>query len=144
MNIQEYDILNMLKTNGYVNQRKLAEQCGHSLGKINGGIKELVAEGLVDSQMTLTKKAEKLYVQHKTKNAVILAAGFGMRMVPINTQTPKGLIEIHGEPLIERLIKQLREVGVENISIVVGFLKESYEYLIDKYGVKLIVNVQYA
>ena len=144
MNIQEYDILNTLKTNGYVNQRKLAEQCGHSLGKINGGIKELVAEGLVDSQMTLTKKAEKLYVQHKTKNAVILAAGFGMRMVPINTQTPKGLIEIHGEPLIERLIKQLREVGVENISIVVGFLKESYEYLIDKYGVKLIVNVQYA
>ena len=144
MNIQEYDILNTLKTNGYVNQRKLAEQCGHSLGKINGGIKELVAEGLVDSQMTLTKKAENLYAQHKTKNAVILAAGFGMRMVPINTQTPKGLIEIHGEPLIERLIKQLREVGVENISIVVGFLKESYEYLIDKYGVKLIVNVQYA
>ena len=144
MNIQEYDILNTLKTNGYVNQRKLAEQCGHSLGKINGGIKELVAEGLVDSQMTLTKKAENLYAQHKTKNAVILAAGFGMRMVPINTQTPKGLIEIHGEPLIERLINQLREVGVENISIVVGFLKESYEYLIDKYGVKLIVNVQYA
>lgn len=144
MNIQEYDVLNMLKTNGYVNQRKLAEQCGHSLGKINSAIKELVAEGLVDSQMTLTKKAENLYAQHKTKNAVILAAGFGMRMVPINTQTPKGLIEIHGEPLIERLIKQLREVGVENISIVVGFLKESYEYLIDKYGVKLIVNVQYA
>lgn len=144
MNIQEYDILNALANSSYVNQRKLAEQSGHSLGKINSSIKELTAEGLLDSQMTLTEKAKKLYMQHKTKNAVILAAGFGMRMVPINTQTPKGLIEIHGEPLIERLIKQLQEVGVENIYIVVGFLKESYEYLIDKYGVKLIVNALYA
>ncbi|MBQ9965036.1 MAG: NTP transferase domain-containing protein [Clostridia bacterium] len=144
MNIQEFDVLNVLAHSDYVNQRKLAEQSGHSIGKINSSIKELTAEGLLDPQMVLTKKAQKLYAQHKTKNAVILAAGFGMRIVPINTQTPKGLIEIHGEPLIERLIKQLREVGVENIYIVVGFLKESYEYLIDKYGVKLIVNVQYA
>ena len=144
MNIQECDILNAIAAGGYVNQRKLAEQCGHSLGKINSGIKELMAEELLDAEMTLTPKAKKLYAEHKTKNAVILAAGFGMRMVPINTQVPKGLIEIHGEPLIERLIKQLQEVGVENISIVVGFLKESYEYLIDKYGVRLIVNTLYA
>ena len=67
-----------------------------------------------------------------------------MRMVPINTEVPKGLIEINGEPLIERLIKQLHEVGIENIYIVVGFLKEQYEYLIDKYSVRLIVNPDYA
>ena len=144
MNIQEYDILNALAEARYINQRKLAEQSGHSLGKVNSSIKTLTAEGLLDNQMVPTEKAKKLYSQNKTKNAVILAAGFGMRMVPINTQTPKGLIEIHGEPLIERLIKQLQAVGVENIYVVVGFLKESYEYLIDKYGVKLIVNVHYS
>ena len=45
-----------------------------------------------------------------------------------------------GEPLIERLIKQLHEVGVFNIDIVVGFMKEQYEYLIDKYNVNLVYN----
>ena len=48
----------------------------------------------------------------RRKNAIILAAGFGMRMVPINTETPKGLLEIKGERLIERTIRQLHEVGI--------------------------------
>ena len=71
---------------------------------------------------------------------MILAAGYGMRMVPINMEVPKGLLEVDGEPLIERLIKQLHEVGVTEIYVVVGFLKEQYEYLIDEYGVKLITT----
>lgn len=33
-----------------------------------------------------------------------------MRIVPINTEVPKGLLEVKGEPLIERIIKQLHEV----------------------------------
>lgn len=81
--------------------------------------------------------------EKRPKNAIILAAGFGMRMVPINMEKPKGLFEINGEPLIERIIKQLHEAGIYEIYIVVGFMKESYEYLIDDYGVELIVNSAY-
>ena len=81
--------------------------------------------------------------EKKPENAIILAAGFGMRMVPINVEVPKGILEIKGEPLIERLIKQLHEVGVFNIDIVVGFMKEQYEYLIDKYDVNLVYNKDY-
>lgn len=77
------------------------------------------------------------------KNAIILAAGFGMRMVPINTMYTKGMLQVHGEPLIEHLINQLHEAGINNINIIVGFMKEEYEYLIDKYGVRLIVNKDY-
>lgn len=80
----------------------------------------------------------------KPKGAVILAAGFGMRMVPINTETPKAFVEIDGEPLIERIIKQLHEVGIRNIAIVMGFMKERFDYLIDEYGVELVVNREYA
>ena len=58
------------------------------------------------------------------KNAVILAAGFGMRMVPINTMYTKGMLMVNGEPLVERLICQLREAGISKINIVVGFMKE--------------------
>ena len=77
-------------------------------------------------------------------NAIILAAGYGMRMVPINTEVPKGLIEINGEKLIDRLIEQLHEAEVMDITVVVGFMKEKYEYLIDKYNVNLVVNVDYS
>lgn len=45
--------------------------------------------------------------------------------------------------MIERLIKQLREAGIFEIRIVVGFMKERYEYLIDEYGVELIYNRDY-
>ena len=67
-----------------------------------------------------------------------------MRMVPINTEIPKGLLEVNGEPLIERIIKQLHEVGIKEIYIVVGFMKEKYEYLIDEFNVELIVNSEYS
>ena len=78
-----------------------------------------------------------------TPNGIILAAGFGMRMVPINTMYTKGMLEVKGEPLVERLVCQMRDAGISDITIVVGFMKETYEYLIDKYGVRLIVNPSY-
>lgn len=57
--------------------------------------------------------------------------------------TPKGLLEVNGEPLIERAIRQLQEVDIREIYVAVGFLKERYEYLIDEFGVELIVNPDY-
>ena len=55
------------------------------------------------------------------KNAIILAAGFGMRMVPINTMYTKGMLQVNGEPLVERIICQLNEAGINDIKIIVGF-----------------------
>ena len=78
------------------------------------------------------------------RNAIILAAGYVMRMVPADREIPKGLLEVYGEPLIERLIKQLQEAGISEIYVVVGYKKEKFEYLIKRYGVKLIFNAEYA
>ena len=72
----------------------------------------------------LPKKSMAEIEDKRPRRATILAAGFGMRMVPINTETPKGLLEVNGEPLIERAIRQLQEVGIREIYVVVGFLKE--------------------
>lgn len=144
MNKREADILKVLNQPVTFNQREISEVLRCSLGSVNKTLKNLRENGLLDERGMLTHKSRKILQQNKPQNAVILAAGFGMRMVPINTEVPKGLIEINGEPLIERLIKQLHEVGIENIYIVVGFLKEQYEYLIDKYSVRLIVNPDYA
>lgn len=144
MNKQESDILNTLFVEPFINQRILSETSGHSLGVVNKSIKTLIKDGYLDDEVGLTLKAREEFKKRSPKNAIILAAGFGMRMVPINTQGPKALMEVNGEPLIERTIKHLHEVGVMEIHIVVGFMKEQFEYLIDEYGVDLIVNEEYA
>ena len=144
MNKQKSDILNVILQYHCRNQRALAERCGFSLGMVNRSVKALQGQGFLTTDMELTEKARLEMAKHRPKNAVILAAGYGMRMVPINMETPKGLLEINGEPLIERLIRQLHEVNVKEIYVVVGFMKEQYDYLVDQYGVKLIVNMDYA
>ena len=143
MNIQEADILRTIMDKPCTNQRALAEEAGHSLGVVNRSLKALVREGYLDVGMRPTEKALQEATDNAPRNAIILAAGFGMRMVPINLTTPKALLEIRGEPLIERMIRQLHEVGVREITIAVGFMKESFEYLMDEYGVELIVNAAY-
>lgn len=144
MNSLKQDILNNLIKEPFINQRILAAQTGHSLGIVNRSIKELISEGYLDEEIRPTEKALREAKEKAPKNAIILAAGFGMRMVPINTETPKGLLEIKGERLIECTIRQLHEVGITEIYVVVGFMKEQYEYLIDEYGVDLIVTPDYA
>ena len=144
MNIVESDILKSLYTENYINQRDLSLRTNHSLGSVNQALKYLSEEQYLTSDFYLTAKGKKYVSDRSPKQAVILAAGYGMRSVPINVETPKGLIEIHGEPLIERIIRQLHEVNITEIYAVVGYMKEKYEYLIDEFGINLIVNMQYS
>lgn len=143
MNIQEKDILFFLINKGYSNQRMLAEATGYSLGTVNKALHYLRAEGYIDGKNTLLGRAYEFREANRPKNGIILAAGFGMRMVPINMEYPKALLKYREEVLIERLITQLRDRGISKIYVVVGFMKEKFDYLIDKYGVELVVNRDY-
>lgn len=142
--IQEADVLLALAKESFVSQRRLSERTGYSLGMINRCIRALIEADCLDGSMRPTARAQELFEEKRPRSAVILAAGCGMRMVPINLTTPKALIEVRGERLIERLIRQLREAGVEKITVVVGFMKDSFEYLIDEFGVELVFNPDYA
>ena len=144
MNLQESDILRALISEPFINQRSLSETAGHSVGVVNRSLKSLIDQKYITGDTKLTDKARAEIKSKAPQNAIILAAGFGMRMVPINLTTPKALLEVHGERLIERQIKQLHEEGITDITIVVGFMKESFEYLIDEYGVDLVVNESYS
>ena len=143
MNVQELDILNAIRKNPKLNQREIANQSGYSLGFVNRVVKELQEEKWLSPNGELSEKAKTFITANQPKKAVILAAGFGMRMVPINTEIPKGLLEVRGEVLIERMIRHLHEVGITDIQVVVGFMKERYEYLIDEFNVQLVVNSEY-
>ena len=144
MNIAECNILMELQRSGSTSQRALARAVGHSLGVVNRSLKALHEAGYIDDGCRPTAKAAAELRARQPRQAVILAAGAGMRMIPLNMEVSKGLLEVNGEVLIERLIRQLQEVGIRKIYVVVGFMKEKYEYLMDAYGVELIVNPEYA
>lgn len=75
--------------------------------------------------------------------AILLAAGMGTRLRPLTEITPKSLIEVNGEPLLERQIRFLNEIGIDEIYVVTGYLKEKFEYLKKKFNITLIHNEHY-
>lgn len=72
-----------------------------------------------------------------------MAAGMSSRFAPISYEKPKVLLFVKGEILIEREIRQLKEAGISDITVVVGYLKEKLFYLEDKFNVKIVVNDDY-
>lgn len=150
-------VLRSYLENSSLSQRALAELMHVSLGTANKLVSECLDRGLLEPVSTINNISRKYshedfrlsaagqsyLAPFKVDGAVIFAAGFGSRFVPLTFETPKGLVEVFGERMIERQIRQLHEAGVTDITIVVGYLKEKFEYLIDKFGVKLLYNPEY-
>lgn len=78
------------------------------------------------------------------ERAIIVAAGIGKRMRPISLETPKPLVKVNGERMIESVIKALKANNIDEIYVVVGYLKEQFKFLEAKYpGLRLIDNPYY-
>ena len=107
-------------------------------------LNELMEEGLVSRETGgLTEAGLAALQPYRVDNAVILAAGASTRFIPLSLERPKGLYEVKGERLIERQIQQLQQAGIRDIMLVLGYKKEMFYFLQDKYGVKFIINESY-
>lgn len=79
----------------------------------------------------------------KVDNAIIMAAGTASRFAPLSYEVHKALIEVRGEILIERQIRQIREAGISEVIIVTGYKAEQFAYLQERYGVILVHNSEF-
>ena len=80
-----------------------------------------------NGESALTADELEKLAPYKVDNAIIMAAGYSARCMPLSNVMPKGLFRVKGEILIEREIEQLLEVGIEKIIVVTGFLAEKFE-----------------
>jgi CTP:phosphocholine cytidylyltransferase-like protein/glycine/serine hydroxymethyltransferase len=137
-----FDILMYLNDNTGWDSRAAARKLYKPYSVIDAEFERLNEEGYAKGGI-ITEKGVQYLERHKVDNAIILAAGVSSRFVPLCFERPKGLLPVNGEVLIERQIRQLHEKGITDITIVVGFMKDKFYYLQEKYGVNIIETGDY-
>ena len=138
---RQFDILEILAAESSpLTQRQLEEKTGYSLGTINRTVKELSELGFI-SEGTITPSGLTALEPYRVKRAVFIAAGFGSRLVPVTLNTPKPLVRVNGQRLIDGLIDAVLAAGIDEIYIVRGYLAEQFDQLLYKYPmIKFIEN----
>ncbi len=144
MTEKEFDILTILESHKEkLSQRELAKDIGVSVGTINSNLVALEEAGFVEGGI-ITQKGIAALEPYRVKRAVFIAAGFGSRLVPITLNTPKSLIRVKGERIIDSMLDAVIKAGIEEIIIVRGYLSEQFDQLLYKYpNIKFIENPAY-
>lgn len=140
---EEFNVLYYLIKNPSTTQQEMADALNVSLEETSDLMLLLKKQTYITEDGRMTENGYTVMKPYKVKNAIILAAGFASRCVPLSYERPKGLFVIKGEILIERQIRQLLDKGITKIYVVVGYKKELFFYLEKKYGVKIIINTEY-
>ena len=141
---QEFLVLKeLVRSSTRIALNDLDDLTGLTPAEVDKALDSLTAQDLVADGCP-TYAAEEALEPYRVKNAIIQAAGLCTRFAPIAYDIPKGLIQVRGEVLIERMIRQLHEAGIYDITLIVGHKKERYAYLGPKFGVTFVENPDYA
>ena len=141
----QFEVLTIIERNGTkLSQRELSKETKLSLGTINKIISKLLKNGLIDKNSLITKNGLQILEPYRVKRAIFLAAGFGSRLVPITLNTPKPLVLVNGQKIIETLLDAVVKAEIKEIIIVTGYLGEQFEILLKKYpNIKFVYNEKY-
>ncbi|MCH5150480.1 MAG: winged helix-turn-helix transcriptional regulator [Spirochaetales bacterium] len=124
-------------------QREIASLTKISIGRVNTIVNQLAGMGFIKCG-ELTDSGLNALEPYRVKRAIIIAAGFSARLIPISLNTSVSMINIKGKPIIESLLSAIKNAGIKEIIIVRGYLGQQFEQLRTEYPeIKFIDNVQY-
>lgn len=139
----EFKILIQCLNTVTITQEIIVEITKSSLEIVDDTIQNMIQKGWLNEKLQITSQGLEALKPYKVKNAIIMAAGMSSRFAPLSYEKPKALLNVKGEILIEREIRQLQEKGITDITLVVGYRKEQMYYLADKYKIDLVINEDY-
>lgn len=144
MTFKEFEVLQKLASaEKKLSQRELARETGFSVGTVNTTVAHLSQQGFLQDGCITAAGIDALE-PYRVKRAIILAAGFGERLVPITLNTPKSLVLVKGRRIIDSLLDAIVAAGIEQIVIVRGYLREQFDQLLYKYpNLEFVDNPDY-
>lgn len=149
MNRYEFELMTFIEKNGEAvyPMRTLSDSLKISGTAIAKCLQSLVSDGLIgkeDDELRITEKGLEALEPYRVKKAVVMAAGFGSRMMPATADRPKPLVTVNGVRILDTLLDAIVAVGIEDITIVRGYKKEKFDEIIEKYPfIKFIDNDRY-
>lgn len=144
MTREEFNILNNLYEASIGRAQSHSDIALSRALQSKGTLEKLITKSFVEEKSgTITEEGIQALKPYSVESAVILAAGSATRFIPLSLEQPKGLYEVRGERLIERQIQQLLEAGIRDITVVLGYKKDMFSYLAEKFGVRLLFNPAY-
>ena len=144
MTKKQFDILTlMVEEKQHLTQRAIATKQNLSLGTVNKVLNQLTMQNLVCNG-DITREGVAALEPYKVRRAVIFAAGFGSRLVPITLNTPKPLVRVKGRRIIDSLLDAITAAGIYEIYLIRGYLAEQFDQLLCKYPtIQFIENPAY-
>lgn len=138
---KEFDVLTKIESAEIkLSQRELSRLTGYSIGTINSTLAFLEENKLTKDSM-ITEKGITSLEPYRVQRVIFIAAGFGSRMIPITLNTPKPLIRVKGERIIDSMLDAVLKAEIREIIIVRGYLAEQFDQLLYKYpNIKFIDN----
>jgi dTDP-glucose pyrophosphorylase len=79
----------------------------------------------------------------KIDKAVVLAAGRGTRMRELTVDLPKPMIEVRGKPVLQHIVEGLRDAGICEFLIIVGYRADAVQNFFGD-GSRYKIEIQYA
>ena len=149
MDRYEFELMTFIEKNGEAvyPMRTLSDSLKISGTAIGKCLEKLIANELIEKQedvLKITGKGLEALEPYRVKKAVVMAAGFGSRMMPATADRPKPLVTVNGVRILDTLLDALVAVGIQDITVVRGYKKERFDEIVEKYPfIKFIDNDRY-
>ena len=149
MDRYEFELMTFIEKNGEAvyPMRTLSDSLKISGTAIGKCLEKLIASELIGKQedvLKITGKGLEALEPYRVKKAVVMAAGFGSRMMPATAERPKPLVTVNGVRILDTLLDALVAVGIQDITVVRGYKKERFDEILEKYPfIKFIDNDRY-